>query len=560
MQKLKTLVAMQLKDKIDLSFVKDKKQLLRTIIFSLLKFIIIVVVAFVVLQLAGFFGLFFNSEFPQIMILIITLSLLLSLVACTIELMKNLYFSEDNKVLITLPVDANKIFISKIIVFYIYELKRSLTLLFPLTLACTLQMTTKGLCPAWVNIWMIIVLVFIVLLPVLLGSLLSIVAMFVYRLFKKAPIIEIIAFLAILVGAVLGIIYLIGLIPTDINLIKQWPTITKHIRSFLLAVEEKLTLMSQLVRIIIGERTQALVYRLNWFSFVKFLILILSNLVLFCLGYVISRPLFFKMMAKSFETDKKAGIIKPNHRQNKYLTFIDKEFKINIRTINISINYLIIYIIVPILILFLNTMYKAMNTRILGDMLIYTFNILLICLPLLASNALVATYYSREGRAGYIKKTKPISAVYPLIAKLFFNILFSIPTVFITTVIFGKSVTFGAIEIIMLGFAILFLHLGHMFYSASLDIMNPQNEQYATTGTNTDNPNENKSTLFAFILAIVFAFMSYVFLSEAHLSSATGSVAGGVLKLMLITLLYFVSMIILFLRQIKAFYYEIQGR
>ena len=65
-----------------------------------------------------------------------------------------------------------------------------------------------------------------------------------------------------------------------------------------------------------------------------------------------------------------------------------------------------------------------MDTRQLGDLLIYTFNILLICLPLLASNALVATYYSREGRAGYMKKTKPIYAAYPLFTKLFFNVIF----------------------------------------------------------------------------------------------------------------------------------------
>ena len=49
-----------------------------------------------------------------------------------------------------------------------------------------------------------------------------------------------------------------------------------------------------------------------------------------------------------------------------------------------------------------------MDTREVGNLLIYTFNVLLICLPLLSSNALVATYYSREGRTGYMKKSKPI--------------------------------------------------------------------------------------------------------------------------------------------------------
>ena len=68
------------------------------------------------------------------MVLILTISLGLSLISCTFELTNNLYFSEDNRVLITLPVDTNKIFVSKIIVFYLYELKKSLNFLMPLTL------------------------------------------------------------------------------------------------------------------------------------------------------------------------------------------------------------------------------------------------------------------------------------------------------------------------------------------------------------------------------------------------------------------------------------------
>lgn len=560
MTKLKTLIAMQLRDKLDLSFVSDKKQLLRTVIFTVLKFVIVVVIASVILSLSSTFGLFFNSEFPRIMILILTFSLFLSLIACTIELMKNLYFSDDNKVLITLPVDANKIFISKIIVFYIYELKKSISFLLPLTLACTLQMTMKGLCPFWINIWMIIPLMLIILLPVLLGALLSIVAMWIYRFMKRVPILQVIFFIGILGLSIWVIVELIGLVPEEINLISQWATISKNIREFLLQVENKLTLMSELIYIIVGEKTQGLVYALNLYTFIKFLILIGVAVILFVLSYFISRPIFFKMMAKSFEINKKTGVTGKNRTQNKYITFIDKEFKINIRTLSISVNYLMVYIIVPILILFLNTMYEAMDTRVLGDMLIYTFNILMICLPLLASNALVATYFSREGRAGYIKKTKPVMAIYPLAVKLFFNILFSIPTVFVTVWIFGKSVSFSALEIVFLGFAILFVHLGHMVYSATLDIMNPQNEQYATTGNDIDNPNENKSTILAFILSAVFALIAYVFLSEANLASATGSVTTGLLKLLIIGLIYFASMAIMFVKHIKAYYYEIQGR
>ena len=70
-------------------------------------------------------GIFYYSESPRIMILIVTFSLVLSLVSCTKDLMLNLYFSEDNKVLITFPVNSNVIFLSKLIVFYFYEIKKN---------------------------------------------------------------------------------------------------------------------------------------------------------------------------------------------------------------------------------------------------------------------------------------------------------------------------------------------------------------------------------------------------------------------------------------------------
>ena len=112
MMHLKTLIAMQLRDKIDLSWIKEKKKALRKIIFTILKFIILTAVTFLLLYICNMVQIFSFDEAPTIVVLVMTISLGLSLVTCTIELMKNLYFSEDNKVLITLPVNTNKIFVS----------------------------------------------------------------------------------------------------------------------------------------------------------------------------------------------------------------------------------------------------------------------------------------------------------------------------------------------------------------------------------------------------------------------------------------------------------------
>lgn len=550
---LKTLVALQLRDKVDLSWIKDKVKALRKIVLVLLKLIIIAAATFVLLFLGNRLSLFMFYQAPTIVMLVLTISLFLSLITCTFELMKTLYFAEDNKVLITLPVNTNLLFISKIIVFYIYELKKSLSFLVPIVLGCTVLLIWQHNCSPIIYLWMWLPLLFIIALPVLFGAILSIPLMYINRLLKKVPVLKIILFVVTLIAVITGVIYLINLLPNEINIIGQFNKISKYIEDFLLSAEAKLAIFRNLTYILIGEKG-GLKYTIQPFTFVRFAILISICVVTFILVYFASRPLFFGMMAKNFEVNKSDTNEKSNKSHTKYGTFVNKEFMINLRTINISVNYLMTYIIIPILVLFINKIYVAMNLSSTGNTLVNTFNILIILLPLLSSNALVATYYSSEGRAGYMKKTKPVFIVYPLLIKLLFNIIFSIPTVIITVSIYGSLNHIGIINIILVSIAILFVHVGHMVYSATLDIMNPQNEQYATSGASIDNPNETKSTILAFVISIIIALFSFMLFRENSTHIYVASI-----KILLIAVVFLGAMLYMFFQRVKAYYYEIQG-
>ncbi len=559
MNKLKTLVLMQLHDKIDLSWMHNKEQTIRKIVFGVLKFLIVGILTFAILYVAKLLNLFYYSEAPYVITLVLFISLTLSIISCTVELMKTLYFSDDNKVLITLPVNTNYIFISKIIVYYIYEIKKAFGFLIPIILGCVILLLTVQGCHPYILFTMWIPLIFIISLPVLIGSLLSIPLLYIYRFLKKNPIIESILVTAILAVTIIGVVYLISLIPENIDLINQWDKIGKNIRNFIDFCDKKLVLSNHLIRIIIGQKSNITsMYSFTIWTIIKFLILILVNALLILAGYLISRPMFFRMMAKNFEQNKSLDNTKRNKKRSVFLTFINKEWLINIRSVDISLNYLAVYVIVPILILLLNKLYAAMDTKQLGDVLSYTFNVLLICLPMLASNSLVATYYSREGRAGYMKKTKPVWIAYPLFAKLFFNMFFSTISVFITSYFFGVINRLPFNNILLFNFAILFVHFAHMVYSAMLDIMNPQNEQYATVGTEVSNPNENKSTVYAFIISFAFSLFTYKLLSESLLN--TKALTNGLLKMMLIGLGMLICVCILFMKRIKVFYTDASGR
>lgn len=556
MKKLKALVLMQIRDKLDFSWLKDKKKRIQTIVLSIVKFLVTAFLSFVLLFITQFFNVFFYSEIIDVMVVFYVLMFVFSTISCLVGLLKSLYLAEDNKVLTTFPVSGGTLFFSKLIVYYFYELRKSLDLLVPVTLAFLILAFNNSIISIAPFFWMWIPLLFIILLPVLVASFLSIPALYIDRFLKKFPIVEVIILLILLGLGIYGIVYLINLIPEDINLLNNWQLIRDAIHKFLVEFNKYSQPLCHLVYMITGNyRLGSLNYQLGSTSFMAFGVLLLIIIALIVLAYLIIKPIFFNMLTKSFEFDKNLVDKEIENKVHKpFITFVNKEFKINFRTVEFSGNYLITYIVIPVLILLLNNLFGAMSTKLSGIIMTYAFNILLILLPLLASNSMIATLYSKEGRAGYIKKTKPINPFTPLVSKLLFNLIFSIPSIVISVAIFTSFSHLNVWLGIMLSLAILLIQYGHIFYSATLDIMNPQNEQYATIGEEISNPNENKSTIMAFVISFAVALVSYALFNES--SAETGSFLLATIKILLIAIAYFAISLTMFLLKVKAYYYE----
>lgn len=549
-----TLVKMQLKDKFDFKWAKSVKGIIRTIILTLLKFIIVGAISFVILYLLDFLGVYSAWNTYQTVIVVLSLSLLLSLISCTIGLTNTLYFSDDNKVLITLPVSANKLFVSKIIVYYVSELKRSLTFLMPIMIACLAMLYINGkLSSLLVFGWIWIPFIFIVAIPVLLGALLSIPVMGIKILLNKVSILKIILSIIITCIAIVLVVTIILKIPENIDFNQQILIISNALNDFLKFAEKVLFIEKHLVYLLIGDLNNMEVYHFTWWILLRFFVLLTSLAALFFGSYFISRPLFLKMMSKNFERNSSSKKQKENKKHSKFITLINKELKINFRNLKVSLTLIIMYIIIPIVILLLNKIFGAMQKSEFGDTLACAFNILLITLLFLSTNSMVASMYSKEGKAGYIKKTKPMQAKYMLISKLALNIILSIPTIIITSIIFGIYSGFNVLDIIIFSFAIFAVHLGHMLYSATLDIMNPKNEEYATSGEGYNNPNEDKSTVIAFVISIIYGVFGYILIAESLLRD-TYTIA--CIKFLFIGLGILILFGILFFKNIKAYYYE----
>ena len=560
MKRLLQLTFFQIKDKLDFSWVKSKKTLIQKIVFGVLKFVIVAAIVFALLFLLTFVG--FISKYDAILPLFtffLTLLFVLNLLSTTHSLMKSLYYSDDNKVLITLPVTSNQLFFSKLLVYLAFEIKKSFGILIPAVLGFLIfeAIGYKGVeVSPWVFLWMIVPVLIFIFIQVLLAALLSIPYMYLYRLFKRYTILDLIIVGLLIIAGLALAIYLISLIPDDIDLNVQWPSMVNAFEGFIKGFDQYAYPINFFSRVFFGEVSSGGVhYLINGLTFIKTLVSFGVIALLAVLAFFLIRPFYFRMVYQTFEFDKNQQLMqKKNIKHKKYVTFANKEFKLSFRDFDISGSYLAIYIIVPILLFFMDRVFSAISTSLRGNNIAFTINILLTILPLLASNSTIATLYSKEGRTAYVTKTNPVNPFLPLVSKLLFNLLFCIPSIIVCAIIFANFSNLGFVISLLFSLAVLLIQYAHIFFCAAQDLMNPQNEVYATTGNDFNNPSEAKATIAAFIASFAIAIVFYFMLTESY--RLHGNYLSAFIRLFIIAAALFAGFLYLFIAKIKAFYFE----
>lgn len=544
---LKPLVMMQLKDKLDFSFLKSKKQTITKVILSIIAFVAVTAGIYLLLYFGKLLKIFHLADIipTSVIVVVFTVMELLSLISCTYGIMNTLYFSKDNQVLLTLPATTNQVFLSKIIVYFVYELKKNLYFFVPLFVAYAL---IAGL-PIYFYLWLIVCWVVISALTVSIASLFSIFAMLITMFLKNFGLIRIILFVGIVGFAIWGIVSVINLIPADIDLVGSFGTIFWKIQSFLNDFTQTMYPFTMVTRMIIGGYVgiQPKVFSI---STLWILLSVLGVvIVMLALAFLISRPLFFKMAAKPFEYRKVTREFKrKNHKTNSFISAVKAQILLIVRSSDELFSLLGSAIALPILILLLNRIFSAMSTRVLGDHMTVAFNLLIILLISLASNGKVASIYSREGAAAYLNKTRPNEYRNNLIAKLVPNIAVMICSIIASVVVFGKFTTLSEANKVWFALGVIFVYLMHLLWSAEMDIMNPQSSQYATTGDHHNNPNETKSSITMFILSFIF-FAVALFLMIENIEIA-------LIKVCLVAFALLAYRVWSYLSKIKYYYKE----
>lgn len=534
---------MQLKEKMDRSKSKSFVKRLFPIIYFILGFVAVTAICFLLFKVANILTIFSPvGDIPvSVMAIVFGSMTLLSIVFTIFGLVKSLYLSRDNLVLLTFPVKPSIVFLSKLLVYYIYELRKNFLFLIPFFVAYGLF---KGLTVLYF-IWVLLLFLFVSLLPVLIAAILSIPALFIYQLCRKVRILQYILVAAGIALVAWGVISVISIIPDNIDLVATWGTTYWKIQGFLDGFTDKFAIVVKFTELIVG-RYGALFTK---YTIPHLLILIGVIVALIGLCFALSQPLFYNMASKPFEYRKRVfDKSKPNRKTPVFLSALKKEWIVGLRDNSILSLFVQTVVILPIAIELLNKLYSAMDTRFLGQQLGIAFNLLIVLLFMLSGSIRIASAYSKDGSTAYLNKVQPSTYGKLLFAKLVIPLLVGFVSAVATTIVFAGHSGLGLRSNILFGVTAYLFYATHLLWSAEMDLMNPQYAQYATFASQTNNPNENKSTILCFVLSFLVAVVTLLLSLE--------NVSGAWIKVSLIGLVFCAFKTWSYFIKIKVFYKE----
>ena len=546
------LVALQLRGLFIFSFRKNKKETLLKLFFYVLGIAAMTGLLYFLNFVLGYFGAFgMNPNLPLSLWNVAFLAFsVFAFLSTLFRLNDSLFYSKDNEILLAYPVPAEDVFLAKIIFYTIQELVRSLFFLFPLLASLGISYGMG----AGYYFYVFLATVVFSLLCVSVSSVLSIPLFHVRRFFARFPLLQSLLFLALLIGITVLVFLAMSALPENLALIEKWaavyfPAIVRFTSGISLGLCPFSLLSLAAVGYIPWE--SGMMSTPNPFSLWPMLMLL--GLVLLTAGclvgaYFLSKKSFPSLAMKSQEFDKKEnkGKAKKNHALPGPLSHIKREVLVSLRDYKALGNYYLLFIVTPLAILILNSLFHSMRKSYSGEILTLFFNGLIMSLIAMASNVTISSLYSKEGQAGVITHSFPEDTLYAFMSRLFLRTIIMTASLIFSIAIYDRLTVLDFMPMVPLFFCVYLLYLGHLIWSAELDIMHPRLSLYTKTGNKTSfNVNELKSMVFALIFAFLFAGLLLFFMFE-------NSVV-GIYHLLAFSIFFFAGRVVLLVHKVRTY-------
>lgn len=544
--KVTTLVIMQLKDKWNLSFKNNKRAAIFKLSGYLILFGVITALAYFIMYVFGsYLHIFIGYRIPlNAMIPLIGLLTIFEGISILIGMTRALFFAKDNVVLITLPVKSNTLFLSKIIVYYVDAIKKSLTLFLPVLIGFGI---IYGYGVGFYFLVLLLDLLYMAVI-VLICGLLAIPTCYVLRFIDKYRVVKIFLALALAGAFIYVSILIIGVLPTNLNLMEEYDKFSKTLNNFLYNFSSTFTVLRAITRMFLGYNDGLSMSYATSYTLFGILIMLGAIGVLTVGNVYLSKPFYTKMIATSNISRKPAQHEHKNHRSYKWTSVLKYELLRVVRNEKMIIATLVCVVVMPIFTIFANKIYMAINTRPTGGYFIYVFNFIFILIVTCSHNTSASYAYSKDGPSWTVNKTMPVNPKVSLSLRLVYNIVSSLFIIIPASILFYGNYKAQLYSLPIFIITLFFLSTFHVILSASYDYSHSKNKDKADIGSEIVTTHEMVSLGYGFAIVILFLLGMILF-------DITATVDPHI-RMMLLSIAVLGFEVWFFLRKIRLTYQE----
>ena len=536
LRRIKFLTLMQIGDSVrDIRTGNKAKLASKLAIGAILVTLMMVIFSALFWVIGSLFSIKLSTDMLITLIFIIQLT---SIISCLSAMMLSLFASKENTMLLAFPCNDSEIFLSKIIVFALAEMKKNLYFLMPLLVG--FGYAAKPGIAYWLQllpIWFVLCL-----LPVFIGATIAIPAIFIKRFMQNHLLIYTI-FMAAVVGAVFFAAYtILAGIEIPVRLLALYDRFVEGVRQAFIAINRFALFYNWVGKSLFGIRL---------YLYLPLVLLVLVAFTASC--FLVAMPFYFKAASASNEnsTDKKHRHV--SSRKGGLLdTFLRKEMRLQFRTFQ-SVNSMIVAVFIfPVIIFVFNFFMAAINTSSLGNIMAIAFNFMIILSLLGSYNCNSAASISMEGSEFAVLKTAPSDTSVISWAKLIVVGIVNLMALIAMAVMLLMTTRLKLYEVILLMSCIFLISLGQLAWGLEFDIRKPKLADYASKGDGvTDNPNVAKAMGVSFLVSTVAGVLTLLMLNEHYVF--------GWVRVIGFSVVFMLARFWLLRSNLKVYFEDIQG-
>lgn len=402
---------------------------------------------------------------------------------------------EDLKISARFPMSSLSLFVSQLLIVYIYLWGAAVCLLFPIM---TIFGWSAGMLSGAFFGWLILAMFFAPMIPFAIATIFVVPTMVIISLLDNQNIIKLVLFLLIMAGLFVLYSFVLNFIAEYYVHQKVDSSMQNGVIAFITSFDNGWNFFSWTTNLLLGKEV------------LKSIGIILSiTIVLLGLGIGISIPAYSRVRENTLEGRR--GIFSKKSKlsqDNAFWAIFKKEFREIIRTHTYSYFYLGIAITTPVMVFLTNNILQKIGEAQIGSGVSFGVSILVVLAFMSMINSFSASAISREGKEFYITKIAPVGPRTQLLSKGLLNAIVSFGALLVSVLILCCMKFITAVEGVVVFVTGLVMALGIIFNGFNINLRHPS--LTVTTGGEGSQANGTIIMFLGFLLSAIVGGFSIV--------------------------------------------------